>query len=127
MENDKEKEMERDILARIRTLFALERNYLAEERTCLAVFRTGLSLSLMIPPLVLLTFSLNVQMNSFLAFLYYAFIISILGFGIGMILLSRTKLIKIRKLKRKVKISEKKIIESSKSAKDLLKESMSFE
>jgi len=36
---------EQEILAKIRTLLALERNYLAEQRTAFAEFRIGLALT----------------------------------------------------------------------------------
>jgi len=42
-------EREETVLAEIRTLLALERNYLAEERTRLSVFQTGIALALIVP------------------------------------------------------------------------------
>ena len=51
------KNIERDVLARIRTLLALERNHLAEERTKLAKLRTGMTFALMAPPIYMFSVS----------------------------------------------------------------------
>ena len=108
-------------------LLALERNYLAEERTALAVFRSGVSLALVVPPIILMAFSLSIQMDFFMSFLFYTFIIGTLAFGSGMIVLSRINLSNIRRRKRKVRLSEQKIINDSKKAKKLLNDHMVFD
>ncbi len=125
-EKDKinEKSKEKDFLARMRTLLALERNYLAEERTYLAESRTGIALALVAPPIVIFIFSLNIEIQFYLALLFNTFIFSISIFGLWMIIKSRIKLKKIKKKKQRVKESEKKIIKSSKLARDLLSNCM---
>ena len=95
---------EQEILAKIRALLALERNYLAEERTALAEFRTGLTLALTAPPastVVAYIFSVlpieSVLLFDLINFTFFAILTLV---GVRMSLRSRSKLKKIRDMKK---------------------------
>lgn len=122
-----EKNIEREILARIRTLLALERNYLAEKRTNLAKLRTGIALLLIIPPIYIFAISLQTANPLFFWILILLFIITIGGWGILMITISRSDLKKLRLKIKKVKADINKIIKDSKLASDLLKNHFSID
>ncbi len=114
---------ERIVLDRLRTLFALERNYLAEERTELAEFRTGLALAFLGPP-----------GGVVVAYLYpifpigtFLFELSIIVFFFGLTLVgirislsSRSQLLEIRRKKRLLRDRESELVRSSESVRALL-------
>ena len=82
--NSKMKEInESEVLAKIRTLLALERNHLAEERTALAEFRTGLALAVIGPTTgTLMVFLISIfalEQSRFLDILNFSFFIIILA------------------------------------------------
>ncbi|KON32196.1 MAG: hypothetical protein AC479_07795 [miscellaneous Crenarchaeota group-6 archaeon AD8-1] len=116
---DKINEME--ILAKIRTLLALERNYLAEERTALAEFRTGLALAVIGPTIstiiaYIISF-LELEASIFLDVVNIVFfsIVTIIGLWI-----SYKSRIEFRKTRKKKIIIKKRILEISKSSKEIL-------
>ena len=122
---------EQEILAKIRTLLALERNHLAEERTELAEFRTGLALTVIAPALstvIAYIFSLlqveYVLLLDALNFIFFAFLTV---WGIWTSLRSRSKLNKIRKKKMILKDRVCKVMSKSKSVQDLLEDCISLE
>ncbi len=117
---------ERDRLARIRTLFALERNYLAEERTQLARFRTGIALTLMVPPFYIYSATLKIDGLGWLFFSFYFFLVLIFLGGILMVVNSRSKLKRIRKKMISVKAREKSIYDSSQEIRQLFGDSLIF-
>ena len=115
---------EQDSLAILQTLLALERNFLAEERTCLAEFRTGLGFTVLGPTigtiLAYLFSSLaleDVFLYDLMNFIFFS-IITVLGIWIT--LHSRSKLKKIRNLKKSLKVRQSDIIKTSKSITNLL-------
>ena len=118
---------ERGKLARLRTLLAIERNYLAEERTQLARLRTGLAFTLISPSVYIFFTSLNLSIHLYLLIISYI----ILGFifirGIWSIYSARLKLNKIRNQKEIVKAKEKEILESSESIQNIFKHSIEFD
>ncbi|GAG90491.1 unnamed protein product [marine sediment metagenome] len=111
-------------MARIRTLLALERNYLAEERTQLAQFRTGLTLTLIVPPLFI--FFLEIKIPFYLVLPFYTFFVIICLWGVWIVIRARSKLSKIRKKKNFLKEREKQIILSSKPISELFNGCMYF-
>lgn len=122
---------EQEILAKIRALLALERNYLAEERTALAEFRTGLTLALTAPPastVVAYIFSVlpieNVLLFDLINFTFFAILTLV---GVRMSLRSRSKLKKIRNMKKILKGREAEVIRSSKTVYDLLSDFIDHE
>lgn len=115
-----EKSTEGDILARVRTLYALERNYLAMVRNQLAKIRTGLALSLFAPPIYVYSLSLHLIIPFFLIILFLIILISSGSYGLWMIFHAHTKLTKIRKLLQKVRKREDSIIKSSPLISELL-------
>lgn len=116
-----------DVLAQLRTLFALERNYLAEERTQLAKLRTGLSLALFVPPIYIYITSIQSSFSLYALLLFIIFLIPIIIWSIFMIMHSRSDLKKIRKKKALVKYREEEIIGSSKKMLEIFKNSYIFE
>ena len=108
-----EKSNEGDILARLRTLYALERNYLAMQRNQLAKIRTGLALSLFAPPIILFTISLNVALNYSSLLLLMITLVGIVSYGLWMILSAHTRLTKVRRRLLLVRKRENQIINSS--------------
>lgn len=110
-----EKEKERNKLARLRTLLALERNYLAEERTQLARLRTGLAFALLVPSVYLFITSIDIDIPLYFLIPFFIFISYFFLRGIWTVINSRSKLKKIRKKKEIVKQREKQIIDSSES------------
>jgi len=122
---------EQEILAKIRALLALERNYLAEERTALAEFRTGLTLALTAPPastVVAYIFSVlpieSVLLFDLINFTFFAILTLV---GVRMSLRSRSKLKKIRDMKKILKGREAEVIRSSKTVYDLLSDFIDHE
>lgn len=122
---------EQEILAKIRALLALERNYLAEERTALAEFRTGLTLALTAPPastVIAYVFSVlpieNVLLFDLINFTFFAILTLV---GVRMSLRSRSKLKKIRDMKKILKVREAEVIRSSKTVYDLLSDFIDHE
>jgi uncharacterized membrane protein YidH (DUF202 family) len=110
-----EKEEERNRLARLRTLLALERNYLAEERTQLARLRTGLAFTLIVPSVYLFITSIDINIPLFFLIIFFIFIGFFFIRGVWTVITARSKLKKIRKKKEIVKKREKQIIDSSES------------
>ena len=108
-----EKSNEGDILARLRTLYALERNYLAMQRNQLAKIRTGLALSLFAPPIILFTISLGVALNLTSLLLLIIILVGIVTYGLWMILSAHTRLTKVRKRLLLVRKRENQIIKLS--------------
>lgn len=118
---------ERDKLARLRTLFALERNYLAEERTQLARLRTGLAFSLIAPSVYIFITSFNPSISLYLLIFSYI----ILGFifirGIWTIYNAKSKLKIIRNQKDIVQAKEKEIIDNSESIQNTFRNCIEFD
>ena len=121
-----EKNNHREKLAQFRTLLALERNYLAEERTIFAKFRTGLTLALISPSLYLYSIALHWNLNLFFLIIFYTFLIVCGIVGSWEALHSRFKLKINRRLKNAVIDKEKDILNSSKLICDLFGDIMSF-
>ena len=114
-----EEENHRDKLAELRTLLALERNNLAEERTIFAKFRTGLTLALISPSLYLYSIALNWKLGFIFLIIFYIFLITCGTVGTYEALQSRIKLKINRKLKCSIVEKEKEILNSSKRIYDL--------
>lgn len=118
---------ERDKLARLRTLFALERNYLAEERTQLARLRTGLAFSLIAPSVYIFSTSFNPSISLYLLIFSYI----ILGFifirGIWTMYNAKSKLKIIRNQKDIVQAKEKEIIDNSESIQNTFRNCIEFD
>jgi len=110
------------MLSRMRTLLALERNFLAEERTCLAEFRTGLAIILIGPPTSIII--LNTAAELWMSIILYIFIGVLMIWGFIMAFQANKKVKILRNDRKIVKDREKKIIESSPAAQDLLKNCM---
>lgn len=117
-----EKKDESMMLSRMRTLLALERNFLAEERTCLAEFRTGLAITLIGPPTSIIVGSISASL--LMNILLYIFIALLMVWGFFMMFKAHKKVNKLRNERKIIKEKEKKIIESSPEAKELLKNCM---
>ncbi|MFC1487292.1 hypothetical protein ACFLRN_06370 [Thermoproteota archaeon] len=111
---------EQEVLTKIRTLLALERNSLAEERTVIAKFRTGLALILIGPTMstiiAVLLSVLNVNQSIVIDVLNFTFFSILIIFGVWTIFRSQSKLKKIWKNKIIIK---SRIIEISKSSKNI--------
>ena len=111
---------ESQVLAKIRTLLALERNYLAEERTALAEFRTGLALAVIGPTAgTLMAYLISIfalEQSRFLDILNFAFFIIITIIGIWIAYKSE---IKLKKLRKKKVIIKDRMLEASKSSKEI--------
>lgn len=112
------------ILGEIRTLLALERNYLAEERTAFAELRTGLTLALIGPPastVIAVIFSaLLFERSTFLELFAYMFFATLTIVGVWMSYHSGIKLKKIKKKKRVLETRRNTLIRSSTPAQHLL-------
>ena len=121
-----EKEKERNKLARLRTLLALERNYLAEERTQLARLRTGLAFALIVPSIYLFTTSININIPLFFLIIILIFLGCFFFRGIWTVINAKSKLKKIRKKKENVKKREKQIFDSSESIHNTFKNCIEF-
>ena len=121
-----EKKDESMMLSRMRTLLALERNFFAEERTALAEFRTGLALILIGPPtsIVYLSSSLHFEAPLWMNIILYVFIGILMIWGIFMVVRAHKKANILRSGRNVIKEREKKIIESSPEAQELLKNCM---
>jgi uncharacterized membrane protein YidH (DUF202 family) len=121
---------EQETLAEIRTLLALERNYLAEERTAFAELRTGLTLAVVAPPasvvIAYLLPSFLIEKGLFLDILVYTFFAGPTILGIWMGLRSRARL---RKVKKKMKVLRNHITKLSRSFKagNLLNDYVNFD
>ena len=111
---------ESEVLAKIRTLLALERNYLAEERTALAEFRTGLALAVIGPTggalMAYLISIFALEQSRFLDILNFAFFIIITIIGIWIAYKSE---INLKKLRKKKAIIKNRMLEASKSSKEI--------
>jgi uncharacterized membrane protein YidH (DUF202 family) len=107
-----------ELLAYLRTLFALERNYLAEERTILAKFRTGVALALFVPSLYIYSVALNWTLNLYLLIFFYLFLILCAIEGGRLIIVARFELKRCRRLKNSVISRESDIINKSKLIKE---------
>ena len=122
---------EQEILAEIRTLLAIERNYPAEERTELAEFRTGLALTVIAPAastVIAYTFSLlQVEHALLLDALNLSFFAILTIWGIWTSFRSRSELEKIRKKKMVLKICECEVMRKSKAVQDLLRDCIVLE
>jgi uncharacterized membrane protein YidH (DUF202 family) len=112
---------EQEVLAKIRALLALERNFLADERTALAEFRTGWAITLIDPTVsTLIAYILSVftvDQTVVLVVLNFTFFSVLIIFGVWTIFRSQSKLKIIRRKKMTIK---KRIIEISKSSKDIM-------
>ncbi len=112
---------EQEVLAKIRPLLALERNFLADERTALAEFRTGWAITLIGPTVsTLIAYVLSVftvDQTVVLVVLNFTFFSVLIIFGVWTIFRSQSKLKIIRRKKMTIK---KRIIEISKSSKDIM-------
>jgi uncharacterized membrane protein YidH (DUF202 family) len=112
---------EQEVLAKIRALLALERNFLADERTALAEFRTGWAITLIDPTVsTLIAYVLSVftvDQTVVLVVLNFTFFSVLIIFGVWTIFRSQSKLKIIRRKKMTIK---KRIIEISKSSKDIM-------
>jgi uncharacterized membrane protein YidH (DUF202 family) len=112
---------EQEVLAKIRPLLALERNFLADERTALAEFRTGWAITLIDPTVsTLIAYVLSVftvDQTVVLVVLNFTFFSVLIIFGVWTIFRSQSKLKIIRRKKMTIK---KRIIEISKSSKDIM-------
>ncbi len=114
---------EQVILDRLRALFALERNYLAEERTELAEFRTGLALAVLGPPggAVAANLSPYFPIGTFLFELFViVFFLGLTIVGIIISLSSRSQLLEIRRKKKLLRDRESALIRSSEAVYALL-------
>jgi uncharacterized membrane protein YidH (DUF202 family) len=111
---------EQEVLAKIRTLLALERNFFADERTALAEFRTGWAITLIGPTVsTLIAYVLSVftvDQTVVLVVLNFTFFSVLIIFGVWTIFRSQSKL----KIIRRKKMTKKRIIEISKSSKDIM-------
>ena len=111
---------ESEVLAKIRTLLALERNHLAEERTALAEFRTGLALAVIGPTAgTLMAYLISIfalEQSRFLDILNFAFFIIITIIGIWIAYKSE---IKLKKFRQKKAIIKDRMLEASKSSKEI--------
>ncbi len=111
---------ESQVLAKIRTLLALERNFLAEERTALAEFRTGLALAVIGPTVgTIMVFLISIfalEQSRFLDILNFAFFIIITIIGIWIAYKSE---INLKKLRKKKVIIKDRMLEASKSSKEI--------
>ena len=119
--NFKMKEInESEVLAKIRTLLALERNYLAEERTALAEFRTGLALAVIGPTggtiMAFLISIFALEQSRILDILNFTFFIIITIIGIW---ISYKSEINLKKLRKKKAIIKNRMLEASKSSKEI--------
>ncbi|MHA1474139.1 MAG: hypothetical protein ACTSRX_02800 [Promethearchaeota archaeon] len=110
------------MLSRMRTLLALERNFLAEERTCLAEFRTGLAIILIGPPTSIIIFQISSKL--WMNIILYIFLGTLMIWGAFMMFKAHKKVNKLRNERKIVKDKEKKIIESSPTAQELLENCM---
>ena len=117
-----EKKDESMMLSRMRTLLALERNFLAEERTCLAEFRTGLAIILIGPPTSIIIFQISSSL--WMNIVLYIFLGILMIWGAFMMFKAHKKVNSLRDERKIVKDKEKKIIESSPVAQELLKNCM---
>ena len=111
---------EAEVLAKIRTLLALERNCLAEERTSLAEFRNGLALTLIGPTMsTIIAYVLSVftvEQSILLDALNFTFFSILTIVGIWISFRSQSKLRIIRKRKATIK---NRTLEISKSSQDI--------
>ena len=118
---------ERDKLARLRTLLALERNYLAGERTQLARLRTGLAFALIAPSVYIFITTLNLNIPPLLLIFSYIILGFIFMRGTWTIYNTKSKLKKIRNQKEIVKLKEKQIIDNSESIQNTFRNSIEFD
>ncbi len=111
----------------MRTLLALERNYLAEKRTQLAKLRTGLALALILPPFYLFIISIEIEIPLVFIIFFYIFLILNAIYGVWMVFGSRSQLKKLRKKIKLVKKKEKQIFNSSKAINELFTGCIEFD
>ena len=120
-----------EVFTKIQTLLALERNYLSEERTAMAQFRTGLTLTFIGPTAsaifayIIGLFAVN--QTIFLDLLNFTFFSIFTIYGIWTIVLSQKKLKLIKRKKQAVKNRTKEICSSSEEYKNLLEDCEYFE
>ena len=114
------------LLARMRTLLALERNHMAEKRTILAQFRTGLALILITPPSGIIFFSDQLSLSLPL----WAMIGFLISFGlvivVGIVMLFQARL-RLRKINQEIlnlKPHMRKIIDENPIIANLLSDCM---
>jgi uncharacterized membrane protein YidH (DUF202 family) len=118
---------ERDKLARLRTLLALERNYLAGERTQLARLRTGLAFTLIAPSVYIFISSLNPSIPLYLLIFSYIILGFIFMRGTWTIYKAKSELNKIKNQKEIVKEKEKEIIDNSESIQNTFRNCIEFD
>ena len=118
---------ERDKLARLRTLLAVERNYLAGERTQLARLRTGLAFTLIAPSAYIFITSLILSIPLYLLIFSYIILGFIFTRGIWTIYNAKSKLNKIKDQKEIVKEKEKQIIGNSESIQNTFRNCLEFD
>jgi len=117
-------ENKNEILAQLRTLFALERNFLAEQRTQLALFRTGMAMVVFVPSFYFFSLSVRIRLNPLITGLFYLFLVGVAAAGTWMLAKAYFKIKTIRKKIMFIKFREKKIIDSNEAIANML--SMAF-
>jgi len=118
---------ERDKLAQLRTLLALERNYLAGERTQLARLRTGLAFALIAPSVYIFIVSLNLNIPPLLLIFSYIILGFIFMRGTWTIYSAKLNLKKIKNQKEIVQVKEKQIINNSESIQNTFRHCIEFD
>ena len=118
---------ERDELAHLRTLLALERNYLAGERTQLARLRTGLAFALIAPSVYIFITTLNITIPLLLLIFLYIILGFIFMRGAWTIYSAKSNLKKIQNQKEIVQEKEKQIIDNSESIKNTFRHCIEFD
>jgi len=103
---------------------AYERNYLSIERTQLAQLRTGLTLSLVIPPAAAtLAYAFDfLPRNYYLSIVVYIFLAIITIYGIWMSLHSYFGLKETRKIRKKIQQRQIEVIGNSSAINTLLED-----
>jgi uncharacterized membrane protein YidH (DUF202 family) len=122
---------EQDILAVVRTLFALERNYLAEERTALSELQAGLALALIGPSATtVLTYVINFTPFSepyIVELIIYTIFALITIIGIGITYHAYRELRNTRRIIKRIKSKELDYAKKSATFDLLLKDIFSTE
>jgi uncharacterized membrane protein YidH (DUF202 family) len=109
------------LLAQMRTIFALERNYLADKRTSLAELRAGIALLIFATPSTLIIPSSELPSLSLFATVgLYIFLGGLFFLGFRWIINAQRKLTRIKKKLAEIKNQEIFLMESSPALKKLL-------
>ena len=120
-----------EVFTKIQTLLALERNYLSEERTAMAQFRTGLTLAF-IGPTASAIFAyfigiFTVDQTILLDLLNFTFFSIFTIYGLWTVILSQKKIKIIKRKKQAVKNRTMELCKSSEEYKSLLDDCEYFE